>query len=45
MKTSLRVPRDPPFRRGAGRSGGFTLIELMIVVSIILILIGVAAMK
>lgn len=31
--------------RGGGRDHGFTLIELMIVVSIILILIGIAAMK
>ena len=45
MNTSLRVGKHPAFRRSPGRSGGFTLIELMIVVSIILILIGIAAMK
>ena len=45
MNTSLRVGKDRRLRRGASRSGGFTLIELMIVVSIILILIGIAAMK
>lgn len=32
-------------KRSLRKSGGFTLIELMIVVSIILILIGIAAMK
>ena len=31
--------------RGAGRNLGFTLIELMIVVAIILILVGIAALK
>jgi general secretion pathway protein G len=53
VKASLQQPsllqrrrgdlRRPPCRSGG--AAGFTLIELMIVVSIILILIGVAAMK
>ncbi|MBI4480701.1 MAG: prepilin-type N-terminal cleavage/methylation domain-containing protein [Acidobacteria bacterium] len=35
--------RNSLFRRPAERAGGFTLIELMIVISIILILISIAA--
>lgn len=48
MKASLRQRSDGHLRRkpyGLGSKAGFTLIELMIVVSIILILVGIAAMK
>lgn len=48
MKASLRQRRDGSRRRRhckPGSKAGFTLIELMIVVSIILILVGIAAMK
>ena len=40
---SLILLRKSPLRRSAARAGGFTLIELMIVMTIILILISIAA--
>ena len=48
MKIQLhnRIVARPPHRRGRGRSSlGFTLLELMIVITIISILIGIAALR
>jgi general secretion pathway protein G len=48
MKMQLQTRlawRSPWNSRSRGRENGFTLIELLIVVSIIVILIGIAAMK